>query len=350
MRPQSITILVTGSGGAPSTNFIRSLKASKYPFRIIGTECDEYYYFRSEAEKTFMVPKVTDPSFIPTINTIIKKHSIDLIHIQNDTEVGIISERRNELLAPVFLPPKQTVSICQDKFASYQLWEKAGLTVPKTIKINTSEDLQKAFVRLGNKIWIRSINGAAGKWSLPVSTYAIAKAWIDAHEGWGDFTAAEQLTRDTITWMSLWKDGNLLVAQSRKRLYWEMGKVSPSGVTGVTGGGETVRDKTLDSIALQTILAIDAKPNGLYGVDLTFDQKGVPNPTEINIGRFFTTHHFFTEAGLNMPYLYVMTALDKKVTFPKRKLNPLAPGLIWIRGVDFHPVITTRKKVDSLKK
>jgi carbamoyl-phosphate synthase large subunit len=129
-----------------------------------------------------------------------------------------------------------------------------------------------------------------------------------------------------------------------------MGKVSPSGVTGVTGGGETVRDKTLDDISLRAIQAIDPSPHGLYGVDLTFDSKGIPNPTEINIGRFFTTHHFFTEAGLNMPLLYVMTALGKPVPFPKRIINPLPAGLIWIRGMDFHPVLTTRKAVDAITK
>jgi len=346
LRPP--TILVTGSGGAPSTNFIRSLKASKQPFRIIGTDSDPYYLFRSEADKTLYVPKASERAFIPAINAITKKYQVDLLHIQNDFELGVVSQHREKFVAPLYLPSKKTVTICQNKLSSYILWEKAGLTVPKTMKIGNAEDLQHAFDQLGKKLWIRSAEGAAGKWSLPVSTFAIAKAWIDAHDGWGDFVAAEQLTKDSITWMSLWNKGTLLVAQSRKRLYWEMGKVSPSGVTGVTGGGETVRDSVLDDIAVKAIHAIDSSPHGLYGVDLTFDSKGIPNPTEINIGRFFTTHHFFTEAGLNMPLLYVMTALGKPVVFPKRTINPLPAGLIWIRGMDFLPILTTRKKVDAI--
>ena len=33
------------------------------------------------------------------------------------------------------------------------------------------------------------------------------------------------------------------------------------------------------------------------------DFDGVPNPTEINAARFFTTINFFTECGVNFPEL-----------------------------------------------
>ena len=63
----------------------------------------------------------------------------------------------------------------------------------------------------------------------------------------------------------------------------------------------TVSDPVVDDIAQRAIRAINPEPSGIFGVDLTYDRDGVPNPTEINIGRFFTTHQFFTAAGLNMP-------------------------------------------------
>ena len=50
----------------------------------------------------------------------------------------------------------------------------------------------------------------------------------------------------------------------------------------------------VDEIALRAITAVDGSPHGIFSVDLTYDDEGVPNPTEINIGRFFTTHLFFT--------------------------------------------------------
>jgi Phosphoribosylaminoimidazole carboxylase (NCAIR synthetase) len=196
------------------------------------------------------------------------------------------------------LPDHHTVEVCQDKFASFEYWKKAGLTVPETIRVNDENDLKKAFKQFGAPIWIRAIiSPGGGKGSFRAPDLAIAKAWIDYCEGWGNFVAAECLEEGSITWQSIWKDGKLVVAQGRKRLYWEFANRAPSGVTGITGTGVTVSDPVVDDLAQKAIFAIDKKPNGIFSVDFTFDKKGIPNPTEINIGRFFTTHFFFTQAG-----------------------------------------------------
>ena len=147
--------------------------------------------------------------------------------------------------------------------------------------------------------------------------------------------------------MSIWNEGELVVAQGRRRLYWELSKLSPSGVTGATGAGETVSDPVLDDIAQRTILAIDDKPNGLFAVDLTYDRTGVPNPTEINIGRFFTTHQFFTELGVNMPYIFVKLAYGEELPRLERKLNPARNKMVWIRGIDFEPVLCSMDEIDD---
>jgi len=118
-------------------------------------------------------------------------------------------------------------------------------------------------------------------------------------------------------------------------------------VTGLTGTGVTVSDQKVDEIAQAAILAIDKSPNGIFSVDLTYDEKtGIPNPTEINIGRFFTTHYFFTAAGLNMPYIALRCAFDEDIPFVKERLNPLPSGLAWVRGLDFEPVLT---KIEDIR-
>jgi hypothetical protein len=60
-------------------------------------------------------------------------------------------------------------------------------------------------------------------------------------------------------------------------------------------------------------MAIDKHPQGLFGVDLAYDQGWHTNPTEIYIGRLFTTHQFFTELGLNMPYIFTKLAYGRKI-------------------------------------
>ena len=176
---------------------------------------------------------------------------------------------------------------------------------------------------------------------------------MNFRKGWGIYTAAECLKPKSVTWMSLWKDGELVVAQGRKRLYWELSKLSPSGITGVTGTGVTHSDQQLNEIAKKAIFAIDDKPHGIFSVDLTYDNEGIPNPTEINIGRFFTTHEFFTKDELNMPYILIKLAFNEDVSIPEKKINSLPDNLAWIRGVDFLPILTNlsdvEKEVDKLK-
>jgi len=80
---------------------------------------------------------------------------------------------------------------------------------------------------------------------------------------------------------------------------------------------------------------------------MTLDRDGIPNPTEINIARFFTTHLFFSKAGLNVPLIFVKAALDEPLPELPVKINPLPLGLAWIRGMDFEPILTTVEKINE---
>lgn len=340
-------ILICAAGGTPATNFVRSLRLSSEEYFLVGVDSDKYNLQRAETDVKLLVPLANDPLYIKVLNKIITKYKIELIHIQNDIEIETLSRIREKLKAKLFLPKKSTVEKCIDKFKSYQAWKKVGIKVPETIFINNEEDLKKAFKIAGPKLWLRDIKGAAGKGSYPTSDYEEAVAWINFKKGWGHFTAATCLTEQSVTWMSIWNKGKLIVAQSRKRLYWEFANRAPSGITGLTGTGVTFSDEKFDKLAIKVIKAVDKKPDGIFSVDMTFDNDGIPNPTEINIGRFFTTHFFFSQAGLNMPEIFVKIAYGEKFKKPAKKINPLPDGLTWIRGLDFLPVLTTMKEVNK---
>jgi hypothetical protein len=341
-------ILITGAGGSPAVNFTRSLRKAPEDIYMVGTDFDKFYLMRAEVDKRYLVPAARDPHYIDMLNKIIDDEKIEFIHAQNDTEVNVLSANRDKLHAKTLFPDQKTIETCQDKFLSFEKWEAAGIKVPKTYIIKTKDDVKKYLEEFGGKMWIRATTGAGGRGSLPVSDFDTAVNWLNFCKGWdGTFTASELLEKDSITWMSIWDNGELVVAQGRRRLYWELSKLSPSGVTGATGGGETVSDPVLDDIAQKTILAIDKKPNGLFAADLTYDKDGVPNPTEINIGRFFTTHQFFTELGVNMPYMFVKLAYGEKVPAVKKKLNPAKDHMVWIRGMDFEPVLASMAEIDA---
>ncbi len=241
----------------------------------------------------------------------------------------------------LFMPNHDVIDTCVNKFKSYIKWSDAGIKVPKNLLINNKSDLKDAFSSLEDKngqIWLRASSiGGGGKGALPTNNYEFAKNWIDRFNGWGDFVAAEMLTPDTVTWLSIWHEGELIVAQTRIRKGWTHGNRTLSGITGVTKVGQIFSDDTVNMVAIDAIKAIDDKPHGIYGVDMAYDVDEFPNPTEINISRFFTTVLFFTEAGLNMPKIFKDIALYNEFPLLKQKINPLPNGLLWLRGMDTKP-------------
>jgi len=345
-------ILVGGAGGTPSNGFIESLREAPEPFYIIGMTSNPYDLCKAKTDERYLVPWAHEKDYLLALENIVKKTKPDFLHVQNDIEVLAVSKHREklrELGVKTFLPKHRSVEICVDKAKTYQIWKESGIKVPKTLLIDTEKDLKKAFDEIGQKIWLRATTGAAGKGALPTSNLQMAKEWINLFNGWGKFTAAECLTPQTVTWLSIWQDGQLIVAQGRERLYWEFANRTLSGVTGITGTGITISDPVVDKIAEKAILAIDSNPSGIWAVDMTYDKEGIPNPTEINIGRFFTTHLFFTRAGLNMPYILIRLALNTEIPSIHQKINPLPSGLAWVRGMDTEPVLTTLNQINKFK-
>lgn len=349
-----VKILIAGAGGAPSEGVINSLLKSKKGEEVIGMGSEPTDLVLSNAKRKYVVPYANMPEYKPELLKILEIEQPNLIHFQNDLEIFHASLIRDDIHSTgckTFLPSHEVIDICVDKYKSYLKFKEAGITVSENMMINNEADLKAAFAKLGDdkgQIWLRvSSIGAGGKGSIPTNDYQMAKCWIDRNQGWGDFVAAQMLTPETITWLSIWHEGELIVAQTRKRTGWIHGNRSVSGVTGVTKVGQTYSDEMVDEIAINTIKAVSNKPHGVFGVDMAYDTNGIPNPTEINIARFFTTVLFFTEAGLNMPEIFKDLALYNEKPKLDKIINPLPEGLLWLRGMDTKPKLM---KADEIEK
>ena len=180
-----------------------------------------------------MLPRSTSFRPHPTQNTATRfcvsyrRRSRILLHLQHDFEVRAISRMRDDVAAlgvRVFLPSSETVENCVDKMKSYSIWEKAGVRAPKTMLVSSPEDLREAFREYGPRIWVRATEGGGGNGALPTDDFEFARLWIDRFGGWGHFTASECLTDRTVTWLSIWNEGELIVAQTRRRHSWNFGE------------------------------------------------------------------------------------------------------------------------------
>ena len=336
-------ILLAGAGGAPTEGVVYSLRKNPYNY-VIGMSSEPTDLILSQAQKKYYVPYANTAEYKDKLLNILNKENPDLVHFQNDLEIyhaSLIREDIKETGTKIFMPEHSVIDTCVHKYKSYQAFKAAGISVPENIEINTENDLKRAFRELSNlkgKIWLRDSGiGGGGKGALPTNDYDLAKSWIDHYEGWGSFIAAEMLTSKTVTWLSIWHEGELVIAQTRAREGWTHGNRSISGVTGVTKVGVIVSDEQVTQVAIDSIKAISDRPHGIFGVDMAYDENGIPNPTEINISRFFTTVRFFTEAGINFPEIFKQLALGEKLSINKGLINPLDNGLMWLRGMDTEP-------------
>ncbi|KZX36422.1 hypothetical protein [Wohlfahrtiimonas chitiniclastica] len=346
-------ILVAGAGGAPTEGVVYSLLKNPNNY-VIGMGSEPTDLILSKAQKKYYIPYANSSEYRKRLLDILYKEKPDLVHFQNDLEIYHASLLRNEIEAAgtkIFMPEHSVIDTCVHKYKSYLAFKEAGIVVPENMIINTEEDLKRAFQKLSNeegKIWLRNSGiGGGGKGALPTSDYALAKSWIDHYQGWGDFIAAEMLTAKTVTWLSIWHEGELVVAQTRSREGWTHGNRAISGVTGVTKVGLTISNEQVTQVAINAVKAVSNRPHGIFGVDMAYDKNGVPNPTEINISRFFTTVRFFTEAGINFPEIFKRLALGEEVNITMGTINPLQDGLMWVRGMDTEPLLIVKESIEQ---
>ncbi|MEM3783868.1 MAG: hypothetical protein QXY88_02380 [Candidatus Bathyarchaeia archaeon] len=337
-------IVATGAGGPAGINFVMSLRIAPERIFIVGTEASEYFIYLAPTDIKYLVPKAEEEGYIDKLNEIIRKEKVDFLHAQTDVEVAIVSENREKLEANVFLPSKNTVKVCQDKFESAKIWIKKNVPVARTMELHSEKDIEKAFEEFGNPIWIRARHGAGGRGSTPAYNKKMALSWINYWKARGvnwEFIAQEHLPGRNIGFHSLWKDGELVTSMARERLEYIYPHLAPSGITGTPAVQKTLHDDTVNRIATEAVLAIDPKFNGIACVDLKDNRNGVPCVTEINAARMFTTSFFFSYASkvfrknhyANIPYLYVKLAF--KETIPEiPKYNILPENVYWIRHID----------------
>lgn len=341
-------ILVTGAGGPAGVNFLKSLKSTEESMKLYGTDINQYHleFGKPWTEKMLLIPRATSDHYISKLNDIINKYKIDLIHPQPDTEVFQISENREKIDAKTFLPKKETIRICQNKYLSANIWKDKMFPSVKAIEIrddHLENDIANACNLLGEKIWLRAKKGAGGTGSTPVENVETGVNWIKYWRSRGkkwEFIAQEYLPGRNIAFQSIFKDGNLITSQARERIEYIYPYLAPSGVTGTPIVARTIHDDNVNKMATEAVLSIDSNATGVFCVDLKEDKLGKVCPTEINAGRFFTTSYFFSFASkkfnlplANMPYVLIKLAFNE--TIPKgSKYNILPKDLYWIRHID----------------
>ena len=336
-------ILVTGAGGAPSLNFVKSLRKSREDYYILGTDMNPLFLrLNPYLDDSITVPEAGSEKYVDTLNRAIAENRIEFLYAQPDVEVDTISRERDRIKAKTFLPSKKAVSICHDKYECSELLYKEGFG-PKTVLKPSESDVEEMLEESKlHAVWVRNGTGSGGSAATPAWSVRHVFTWINLWKKVApkiDFIIQPCLGVDpeegNYACQMLYKHGRLITSQSWQRLKYILYPSSPSKVSGTPSVCKTVDRKDINEFCEKVIKAIDPNPNGVYGVDLK-EWDGRLWVTEVNPGRFFTPSLMFTMAGLNFPNLYVKTAYGQKIHV--EKYNPVHRDFLWIRGIDMEPL------------
>ena len=331
------SILVTGAGGSAGNNVCWSLKVSKDGKNILldGTDIDRTSIeLNSWIDRSYQLPRADSPRYLRSLNKIIAKDRIEMVLPQPDSEVGRLSRDRESIHARMFLPDRETVKVCQDKYEALYHWFKNGLRREPIVLSPRSRRTKRRARELKFPCWVRARQGAGGNLSCLARSWRSVENWIGYHWNEGmktDFVVEEYLPKRDFCFMSIWNEGKLVTSMVRERLSWVGHRTVGSG--GTSKLNKVVHSNKVNTTALRAIRSVSERPHGVFCVDLKQDKSGNPRPTEINC-RFTTNVHYLTLASLklghpewNFPWIAARICLGEKIP-PTKALNAL-PSNIW---------------------
>lgn len=346
-QASNITVLVLTSGDGTGLNFTRSLRRAG-GYRIVGIDTSFEDYVVSEADERILVSPADEDRLVKIISDTASAHRADLLYAADtDSLLMLVSRRRAEFDVPTLLPDYDDHLRAENKWHTYLRLARVGLPVPDTELIREDGQLGRMLDR-HKSIWLRRINGSGGAGSLATDSLDLARAWVESHKGWGEFTAAEQLSRRTATFSGVWDDGELVASQLRERTAWKYGYLSASGVTGITAGQKTLWDDSLHQLAIESVQAVLDRPNGAVGVDFTYGSDNQPYVTEIQPARFYSSMEFLAAIGINLPDIYCRLALGRPLPPTEERINPIRMPHYWYKAVDMLPKLLSQVEVDAI--
>lgn len=342
-------ILINGVGGPTPRSFAIALRNySRYDrYELVATDCNKYavgLYQNHLFNKTFLIPKGTDPEYWKAIEEIIKKEKIDYAVVLPEVEVLEWGKRAeaNALPCKALIPDYGIASKLVDKAAMTELMDSSGL-VPKSFTIQWDGLKETSNLELPFPFWIRSAaGGSSGLGALKVTSWDELINWIHINPGIKKFLASDFLPGRNLACKMLYYRGNLVRAAVGERVNYVMAKVAPSGITGNTSFGRLLNDPKVFEVAKKAMDILfqktGTKKHGFFTVDLKEDGRGNPKVTEVNI-RHIAFTQCFAAGGANFAE-DTIRLLDDDPAFDRGfQLYEFEPGLIFLRDVDALPIV-----------
>lgn len=201
---------------------VQLIKHLKKDFKIIGVDCSNLTPASYFVEKFHKVPKYQDEKYISALLDICKKEKVDMFISLFENEFFILDENRDKFRKIgtfLMLSDKRVLSICNDKWGTYQFLIDNNISTPKSY-LNTKNCSNKL------PLFIKPRQGMGSKYSYKVNNIKELDFYFELIDNpiIQEYVEGTEFTIDCICDL----EGNVISAIPRKRIEVRAGEVSKS--------------------------------------------------------------------------------------------------------------------------
>lgn len=254
--------------------------------KIVATDIDPLAPALGNADRPYLVPRLTSPAYLPTLLDICQRESIHLIFPLIDPDIPFLARHREALEATgakVAAVSESASDITADKWETAQFFKRLGLPTPQSWLPEQLSDKARHY-----PLFIKPRNGSASAHTYKIGSdeeFAFFTKYVP-HPIIQEFLPGPEITSDVICDLK----GDVLSVVSRQRIEVRGGEVNK---------GVTVYYPAIIEACVQIANALPA--SGPITVQCMM-KEGVPYFTEIN-ARFGGGLPLTIAAGISGPEL-----------------------------------------------
>ncbi len=267
--------------------------------RIVATDIDPLAPALEQADRAFLVPRVTDPRLVPALVKICRSEHIDLIVPLVDRDIPMLVAHRAELEdtgARALVPSREAARTTRDKFLTYRFFCDLGVPAPRSWlppEIRGSSTTYPLF--------IKPRCGSAAEQTFKINNDEELEFFLGYVEDpfVQEYLAGPEISNDVFCDL----EGNVRSVVSRQRIEVRAGEVAK---------GKTVYDADIAEHCVRVAKGLETK--GPITVQCIL-RDGLPYFTEVN-ARFGGGMPLGIAAGVDSPKWLLALAAGRDVDTP----------------------------------
>jgi len=298
--------------------------------RLVGVDMTSDPSAKFLVDAFYQVPAATDDKYVDIILDICKKEKVDIYFPSISAEVTKVAERKSEFEAIgviVSISNLESVAIANNKLRTYQVLEKAGISVPRYYAVHSVKDFIEGCKYMGypeNPICIKIVDGSGSR-GVRIIDATKSRYDIFANEKPNSFYTSYDDMLSILK--SVPKLREMILVEFMHGPEFTVDALADKGEVLYIAGRENV--VSLMSIAMESVVKTDPvaekiardvigllKMDGNVGFDFMRNDREEPVLMDIN-PRTTATISVFSAAGLNLRYLRIKQLLGE----PLPKVN-----------------------------